>query len=267
MTVDFGSLFVLYLLLGSIVGVMAGLLGIGGGLLVVPALLWLLPQAGIDHSIVMQMALGTSLATIILTSSSSALNHLRLGNVEVALIRSLAPGVIAGGFLGSYVAELIPSQYLPKVFGIIVLLLALQMLLALKFTATRTMPSPLKIVASGGVIGVVSSLAGIGGGSLTVPYLSFHGVEMRKAIGSSSLCGTLIALAGMIGFILHGVQVTNLPSMSLGYVYLPALCGIGVTSILTTRIGAKLTSHLPTSTLKKIFAIFLVFIGSKMFLG
>lgn len=267
MSVDVGSLFGLCLLLGSVVGVMAGLLGIGGGLLVVPALLWLLPQAGIDHSIVMQMALGTSLATIILTSSSAALNHLRLGNVEVGLIRSLAPGVITGGFIGSYVAELVPSQYLPKIFGVIVLLLALQMLLALRFTATRVMPSPFKVAASGGIIGIISSLAGIGGGSLTVPYLSFHGIEMRKAIGSSSLCGTLIALSGMIGFIIHGVQATQLPPMSLGYVYLPALCGIGITSIITTRIGAKLTSYLPTSTLKKIFAIFLVFIGSKMFFG
>ncbi|MDD9177467.1 sulfite exporter TauE/SafE family protein [Aliivibrio finisterrensis] len=267
MSVDFWSIFALYLALGSVVGVMAGLLGIGGGLLVVPALLWLLPQAGIDATIAMQMALGTSLATIIFTSSSSAWNHLRLGNVEVGLIKSLAPGVILGGFIGSYLTELIPAHYLPKVFGVIVLLLALQMLLALKFTATRIMPSPLKVATSGGVIGIVSSLAGIGGGSLTVPYLSFHGVEMRKAIGSSSLCGTLIAIAGMIGFVIHGVNVENLPPMSLGYVYLPALCGISFTSILTTRVGAKLASHLPTPTLKKIFAVFLVFIGSKMFLG
>lgn len=267
MVISVWELFALYLALGSIVGVMAGLLGIGGGLLVVPALLWLLPQAGISSDIVMQMALGTSLATIILTSASSALNHLRLGNVEFKLIKGLAPSVIVGGFLGSYAAELIPSQYLPKVFGVIVLLLALQMLLALKFTATRPLPSPLKVGISGGFIGVISSLAGIGGGSLTVPYLNFHGVEMRKAIGSSSLCGMLIAMAGMIGFIIHGAQVSDLPPMSLGYVYLPALCGVGLTSIFTTRIGAKLTSYLPTPTLKKIFAVFLVFIGTKMFLG
>lgn len=267
MLLDFWSIFALYLALGSVVGVMAGLLGIGGGLLVVPALLWLLPQAGVDSNIAMQMALGTSLATIIFTSSSSALNHLRLGNVEVALIKSLAPGVIIGGFIGSYLTELIPTQYLPKLFGMIVLLLALQMLLALKLTATRAMPSLIKLAASGGVIGVISSLAGIGGGSLTVPYLSFHGVDMRKAIGSSSLCGTLIAIAGMIGFVIHGASADNLPSMSIGYIYLPALCGVSITSMLTTKVGARLASHLPTPTLKKIFAVFLVFIGSKMFLG
>ncbi len=264
---DFFYIFILYLLLGSFVGVMAGLLGIGGGLIVVPALLWLLPQAGVDSNIAMQMALATSLATIIFTSSSSSLNHLRLNNIDINVVKRLAPGVIIGGFIGSYLAELIPAQYLTKVFAIIVFLLALHMLFALKLTAARAMPSALFVTLSGGVIGIISSLAGIGGGGLTVPYLNFYGVEMRKAIGCSSLCGTLLATAGMIGFIIHGVDAVNLPSMSLGYVYLPALCGITITSIFTTKIGAKLTTHLPTTTLKKIFAVFLVFIGSKMFLG
>ncbi|TNF16978.1 MAG: sulfite exporter TauE/SafE family protein, partial [Vibrionaceae bacterium] len=121
------ELMALLLVLGSVVGVLAGLLGIGGGLVVVPALLFLLPQAGISPDIVMQLALATSLATIIVTSGSSALNHLKLGNVDMFVVKWLLPGVLVGGFLGSVIAEWIPNQYLPKVFGVIVLVLALQM--------------------------------------------------------------------------------------------------------------------------------------------
>ncbi|MGR5141360.1 sulfite exporter TauE/SafE family protein [Photobacterium sp. DNB23_23_1] len=255
------------LALGGVVGILAGLLGIGGGLLVVPALVWLLPQAGIDADMVMHIALGTSLASIVLTSGSSARNHFKLGNVDLAIVRSLAPGVILGGLGGSFVAELVPSSMLPKIFAIIVLLLATQMLLSLRFSAQRDMPSGVGTFCSGGVIGVVSSLAGIGGGSLTVPYLNWHGVEMRRAIGCASFSGVLIAIAGMSGFVLAGVGEQTLPAMSLGYVYLPALLGIVLVSMQTTRFGAAWVSYLPTPVLKKIFAVFLLFISIKMFMG
>lgn len=256
----------LLLLLGSVVGFMAGLLGIGGGLIVVPALLFLLPIAGIAPELSMHLALATSLATIIVTSGSSALNHLKLGNVDMFVVKWLMPGVIVGGFLGSIVAELIPTQYLPKVFGVIVFFLAIQMFLSIKATTSRCMPNAWVTMLCGGGIGVVSSLAGIGGGSLSVPFLNRHGVEMRKAVGSSSVCGCVIAISGMIGFILHGYQVENLPQYSLGYVYLPALVAIASTSILTTRIGARYASQLPTVVLKKIFSIFLMCIAVTMLL-
>ncbi|MDE1231970.1 sulfite exporter TauE/SafE family protein [Vibrio aestuarianus] len=256
----------LLLLLGSVVGFMAGLLGIGGGLIVVPALLFLLPIAGIAPELSMHLALATSLATIIVTSGSSALNHLKLGNVDMFVVKWLMPGVIVGGFLGSIVAELIPTQYLPKVFGVIVFFLAIQMFLSIKATTSRSMPNAWVTMLCGSAIGVVSSLAGIGGGSLSVPFLNRHGVEMRKAVGSSSVCGCVIAVSGMIGFILHGYQVDNLPQYSLGYVYLPALVAIASTSILTTRIGARYASQLPTVVLKKIFSIFLMCIAATMLL-
>jgi uncharacterized membrane protein YfcA len=252
--------------LGAVVGVLAGLLGIGGGLLVVPALLFLLPKAGIAQEFAMQMALATSLSTIIVTSGSSALNHLKLGNVEMFVVKWLMPGVVVGGFMGSFIADSIPSQYLPKVFGIIVLLLALQMLLSIRSRSQKTMPTPVKTVACGGGIGVISSLAGIGGGSLSVPFLNHHGVEMRKAVGSSSVCGCVIAISGMMGFIWHGSSVESLPAYSLGYVYVPALVAISCTSVLTTRIGAKLATQLPTPVLKKVFAVFLMFIAATMLL-
>nr|WP_217275075.1 MULTISPECIES: sulfite exporter TauE/SafE family protein [Vibrio] len=254
------------LLLGGIVGVMAGLLGIGGGLIVVPALLFLLPMAGIDPAISMQIALATSLASIIVTSGSSAFNHFKLGNVDMYVVKWLMPGVVVGGFLGANVAEWIPSQYLPKVFGVIVLCLAVQMLFSIKRKSQKIMPGNSATVAIGTGIGMVSSLAGIGGGSLSVPFLNRHGIEMRKAVGSSSVCGCFIAISGMIGFILHGYQAQSLPAYSLGYVYVPALIAIASTSMLTTRIGAKLATSLPTATLKKIFAVFLVFVAGTMLL-
>ncbi|WCE29202.1 sulfite exporter TauE/SafE family protein [Vibrio sp. SCSIO 43137] len=255
------------LFLGGFVGVMAGLLGIGGGLIVVPALLFLLPKAGITADIVMHLALATSLASIIITSGSSALNHLKLGNVSVYVIKWLLPGVVIGGLLGSYVTELIPVDLLPKVFGFIVLFLALQMLLSVKSQKIRSMPSPSVTACSGCVIGVISTLAGIGGGSLTVPYLSRYGVEMRRAIGSSSVCGCVIAISGMAGFIWHGTGAENLPEYSIGYVYVPALLAIVSTSMFTTKIGARLATNLPTAQLKKVFAVFLLFIAGRMLLS
>ncbi|EKO3409433.1 sulfite exporter TauE/SafE family protein [Vibrio fluvialis] len=258
------ELMALLLVLGSVVGVLAGLLGIGGGLVVVPALLFLLPQAGISPDIVMQLALATSLATIIVTSGSSALNHLKLGNVDMFVVKWLLPGVLVGGFLGSVIAEWIPNQYLPKVFGVIVLVLALQMFRSIRATHTKPMPGAVMTTVYGGGIGVVSSLAGIGGGSLSVPFLNHHGVEMRKAVGSSSVCGFMIAISGMLGFILHGYHAEGLPQYSVGYVYLPALVAIASTSMLTTRIGAKLATQLPTKVLKRFFAVFLMFVAITM---
>ncbi|RJX70444.1 sulfite exporter TauE/SafE family protein [Vibrio sinensis] len=260
------ELLLLLLALGAFVGVMAGLLGIGGGLIVVPALLFLLPISGIENEISMHIALATSLASIIVTSGSSAWNHLRLDNVDMFVIKWLMPGVVVGGFVGANLAEWIPTHYLPKVFGIIVLFLALQMLISIKRESQKTMPSNGVTMMYGAGIGVISSLAGIGGGSLSVPFLNRHGVEMRKAVGSSSVCGCVIAISGMIGFIIHGYNVENLPDYSVGYVYLPALAAIASTSMLTTRIGARLASSLPTAVLKKIFALFLIFVAGTMLL-
>lgn len=254
------------LLVGGCVGVLAGLLGIGGGLVVVPALMFILPYAGISEKIVIQLALATSLATIIVTSASSALSHFKLGNVDFYAVKWLMPGVVFGGFLGATIAEWIPNQYLPKIFGVIVFFLAIKMYLSINSQPQGAMPGALMTTVWGSGIGIISSLAGIGGGSLSVPFLNRHGVEMRKAVGSSSVCGLFIALSGMIGFILHGFSVAGLPKYSIGYVYLPALCAIASTSMFTTRIGAKLAVRLSTSTLKKVFSIFLMVVSTSMLL-
>lgn len=260
-------LFSMCLLLGSVVGLLASLLGIGGGLLVVPALVWLLPKAGIASHLVMHITLATSLASTVMTSMASARNHFKLGNIDFSVVKILTPGLIVGGLSGSVVAEIIPSHYLPKIFAGIVLCLAIQMLLSMKVINNKPLPNSLACVSSGSIIGLISSLAGIGGGSLTVPYLSYYGIEMRRAIGTSSLVALLIAVSGMIGFIYAGVGSEALPAFSIGYVYLPALFGIAATSMIATRYGAALVSRLPTSTLKKLFAVLLLVISIKMFLS
>lgn len=259
------ALFFICMLLGSIVGILAGLLGIGGGLLVVPSLSLLLPWAGLSADLAMPMALATSLASIVITSLSSSFSHYRLGNIQMSAIYTLMPGIVIGGFAGSALAHAIPSEHLSKIFALIVMLLALQMLFSMKFSADKAFPSAWKSATIGGFIGVFSSLAGIGGGSLTVPYLNHHGIEMRKAIGTASLCGMILAVFAMIGFIFFGLSSEeSLPQYSLGYVYLPALLGIVCTSVITTRLGAKLASNLPTQIIKRIFAMFLVVVSISM---
>ncbi|QIA64089.1 TSUP family transporter [Vibrio astriarenae] len=260
------ELIVVLCLLGGFVGLMAGLLGIGGGLIVVPALTFLFPLIDVPSDIIMPMALGTSLATIIVTSGSSALNHLRLGNVDFFAVKWLMPGVVVGGFLGAYVAEFIPSAYLPKVFAAIVFCLALQMLLSSRSQKNYPMPSKPVTLSIGSGIGLVSSLAGIGGGSMSVPFLNRHGIEMRRAVGSSSVCGSVLAIAGMVGFILNGVSADDLPSYSLGYIYLPALLAVSLVSALTTRFGAMMATSMPTVQLKRLFAVFLFFVAGIMLL-
>lgn len=253
------------MLLGSVVGLLAGLLGIGGGLIIVPALSLLLPWAGVADEVAMPMALATSLSSIVITSFSSARSHHRLGNLEFPAIYTLLPGLLLGGCMGGVIANAMSSSHLSKLFGVIVLLLSLQMLLSIRFKANHPLPSKWRGSLIGVGIGTISSLAGIGGGSLVVPYLNYHGVEMRKSIGTASFCGMFLALFAMLSFILFGINsAQSLPAFSLGYVYLPALAGIVTTSVLTTSLGAKLTSMLPTQTIKRFFALFLFVVGTSM---
>lgn len=261
-----GELIAVLLVLGLIVGVLAGLLGIGGGLVVVPALHFLLPSIGVSDQLGMRIALATSLACIIVTTSSSVLNNIRLKNIDFYAARSLVPGVVVGGIFGVMLANWIPTEYLPKVFGVIVLGMAVQMFRSVRAKSSKPMPSSFKTTCCGVGIGTVASLAGVGGGSLTVPFLSSRSVEMRKAVGTSSVCAFAIAVSGMLSFTLHGYHADGLPSWSLGYVYLPALLSITITSIFTTKIGVRLAVGLPTTTLKKIFAIFLMIVAGTMLL-
>ena len=256
-----------YLVLGAFAGVMAGLLGVGGGLIIVPALAWIFHQQQITETAIMHLAIGTSLATIVVTSISSVRAHHRRGAVLWPTFWRLTPGIVVGAWLGAAVADALSSFVLQKIFALFVLAMAGQMGFGAKPAPHRDLPGTPGMLATGGVIGAVSAIVGIGGGSLTVPFLTWCNISIRQAVATSAACGLPIALAGALGFIVTGLNATGLPGWSLGYIYGPALVGIAFVSMLFAPLGAKLAHTLPTETLKKVFAIFLALIGFKMLLG
>jgi uncharacterized membrane protein YfcA len=254
---------------GAVAGVMAGLFGVGGGLIIVPALAWLLPRHGVDASVVMQIAIGTSLASISATSISSTLAHHGRSGVLWPVLLRLAPGLMIGAVAGGFVADVLSGGALKKIVGIGALLVSAQMFLDLKPKTPREPrpPGSAELLATGGVIGLLAALIGIGGGSMTVPYLSLRGVSMREAVGTAAAAGMPIAWAGAIGFMLAGQGQPNLPPLSIGYVSLAGFAGIAAASVLTAPLGARLAHTLPPKTLKRAFALMLCSIGLGMLLG
>ena len=261
------STLLFYLTLGLFAGVMAGLLGVGGGLIIVPTLAWIFHHQQVDDAIVMHLAIGTSLATIVVTSISSVRAHHRRGAVLWPIFWRLTPGIIVGAWLGAAIADALPSAVLSKVFAVFVLTVAAQMGFGAKPAPHRELPGTTGMLTAGGVIGAVSAIVGIGGGSLTVPFLTWCNTAIRQAVATSSACGLPIALAGALGFVVTGLNAAGRPDWSLGYVYGPALVGITLTSMLSAPLGAKLAHTLPTEMLKKVFAAFLTLVGVKMLLG
>lgn len=257
----------LYLALGAFAGLMAGLLGVGGGLIIVPVLAGIFQHQQMSAAVIMHLAIGTSLATIVVTSVSSVRAHHQRGAVLWPVVWRLTPGIVIGAWLGAAVADALPSAVLSKIFAVFVLVVAAQMAFGAKPAPHRELPGAPGMLATGGVIGAVSAVVGIGGGSLTVPFLTWCNTAMRQAVATSAACGLPIALAGAIGFIVTGLNAAELPAWSLGYVYGPALVGVAFASMLSAPLGAKLAHTLPAEVLKKVFAVFLMLIGVKMLLG
>lgn len=257
----------IYLGLGAFAGVLAGMLGVGGGLIIVPILAWVFLGQGFDSGVIMHLAVGTSLATIVFTSISSVRAHHRRGAVQWPAVVRLMPGIVFGVFIGALVAERLPTASLRTVFGVFELLVAAQMAFSLLPEAHRALPGRLGMGAAGAVIGGVSAIVGIGGGTLTVPFLLWCGVAMRQAVATSAACGLPIAVAGAVAFAWTGSGNGSLPPSSLGYLYLPALAGVAASSILFAPLGARLAHSLPTAVLKRFFAVFLAVLGVKMLIG
>jgi uncharacterized membrane protein YfcA len=253
-----------FLALGAVAGTMAGLLGIGGGLIIVPVLLWMFQYQGMEPSVVVHLAVGTSLASIIFTSVASIMAHNRRGAVHWRVVAMLAPGVAVGAWMGALIADLLPSVWLQRVFGCFAIIVGLQMASGLQVRAQRAMPGKGEMLAAGGVIGVISAVVGIGGGSMTVPYLYWNSVNIRNAVATSAACGLPIALAGGLGFLIAGWSEQALPAGATGYLYWPALPGIVLASVLFAPIGAHLAHTLPIVMLKRIFALLLLAIGGKL---
>jgi len=256
--------YLLYLTLGAFAGVLAGLLGIGGGLVIVPMLniafeLQNFPEVHIQH-----VALGTSLATIIFTSISSMRAHHKRGAINWSAFWRLAPGIVTGTYLGAWVASILSTMLLKSLFGFFLFYVATQMLTGKKTAGDRDLPGQVGIFGVGNGIGVFSALVGIGGGTLTVPFLSWCNQTMHTSIATAAAVGLPIALAGTTGFVVNGWNVAGIPGPHIGYVYIPAFLGIIATSMLTAPFGAKLAHSLPVAKLKKIFAILLYIVGTKM---
>lgn len=261
------TFFLSCLVLGVVVGFLAGLFGIGGGLIIVPALVYLFPMVGVPNEYLMSMALGTSFSTIIITAFSAAQRHHKHGNVDWQISQFFIPALMISVFLAGLVVSQIPKGEMSKIFAVIVLFLASKMLFSLKKKDVQPKPiTPQSTILAGTIIGALSSMAGIAGGAFIVPYLSGRGLEMKRAIGTSSFCGALLGLAATVSFMVSGWAMPNLPDYSIGYIYLPALLGITLTSFFTSKLGANAANVLPVPVLKKAFAVLLVCIAINMFL-
>jgi uncharacterized protein len=253
-----------YLGVGVVAGVLAGLLGIGGGLVIVPMLVFVLGSQNIPHEHIMHIALGTSMASIIFTSVSSFRAHHKRGAVNWDIVRRITSGILAGTFIGTYIASRLSTNFLKGFFAAFLYYVAIQMLMDRKPKASREFPGRAGMFGVGSSIGIVSSLVGIGGGTLSVPFMMWCNLSIHQAIGTSAAIGFPIAVAGSIGYVLNGAGIASLPRYSLGYIYLPALTGIVCASILTAPLGVRLAHSLPVSKLKKVFAGLLILVGTRM---
>jgi len=253
-----------YLGLGLVVGFFAGLLGIGGGGIMVPVLTMLFIAQGFADTQHIHLALGTSLASIVVTSISSMRSHHQHGAVQWNIVKVMAPGILAGTFMLSYFAHFLSTTFLAILFSIFMSYVGFQMFLNLKPKPTRQLPGTVGISSVGFGIGGLSALVAIGGGSLIVPFLTWCNVKIQQAIGTSSAIGLPIALAGSIGYMLSGSGVGGLPAYTVGYVYMPAVFLISIVSIFSAPIGVRLAHTLPVGVLKKTFAVILLGLAFKM---
>ena len=229
-----------YLLLGSFAGLLAGLLGVGGGIIIVPMLVFVFTWQKIPAAYIQHLALGTSLATIVFTSLSSVRAHHAHQAVNWPVFRRITPGIVAGTLFGTWIASQLSTPFLKIFFIIFTFYVSAQMLLDIKPKPTRQLPGLAGFSLVGGGIGVISSLVGIGGGSMSVPFLAWCNVKMHNAIGTSAAIGFPIALSGAVGYLLNGLSIRDLPAYSAGFIYLPALIGIAAASFCTAPLGARL---------------------------
>ncbi len=250
-----------FLLTGLVTGLIAGLLGVGGGIIIVPTTYFILQYLGYPISVIMHIAVASSLGIIFFTSISSVRSHIKLKNVDFSIIKKWYLGIITGSILGSFLASLVKGETLVLIFITLLLVISLNMFFQKKFIIlAKDLPKNIYInFLISNLIGFFSVMMGIGGGSFTVPTLSSFSKPIHKAVGSSALIGFFIAVPGVIIFTISGSQSEGLPPYSLGYVNLMIVFLVSSTSIFTANIGAKLSSKIKTDTLKKIFAVFLFF--------
>jgi uncharacterized membrane protein YfcA len=257
----------LYFAVGGVAGVLAGLLGIGGGLIIVPMLVFCFSWQGIGGDVLMQMALGTSMASIVFTSVASFRAHHRRGAVHWLVVRRIVLGIFTGTFLGTCVASRMPSALLKGLFVIFLFYVAVQLIIEKAPAPSRQLPGSAAMFGVGNLIGAVSSLVGIGGGTLSVPFMLWCNIPLHPAIGTSAAIGFPLAVAGAVGYLYNGWRHSGLPAHSAGFIYLPALIGLVCASVLTAPLGVWLAHRLPVDRLKRIFALLLMVVGIRMIVG
>lgn len=253
-----------YVVLGVVTGFFAGLFGIGGGAVMVPMLTVLFAAQNLSDSVIVHLALGTSMATIIPTSIASLRAHHQHGAVLWTAVQGLAPGIIVGTFGATFLAALLSPRPLAIFFCCFMLFVATQMILNRKPHPSRALPGLVGLSSVGAVIGGVSALVAIGGGTMTVPFLTWCNVRIQTAIGTSAAVGLPIAVAGTLGYLLNGWGAADLPAHALGFVYWPAVVAMATASLFSAPMGARLAHRLPVATLKKLFAALVVVLALQM---
>lgn len=243
---------------------LAGLLGVGGGLIIVPVLAFVFAAQHFPEAYILHMALGTSLASIAFTSISSLRAHHAHAAVDWPIVRRITPGIVAGTLLGSVLAAWLSTVFLKVFFVAFLFYAGTQMLLNIRPKAARQLPQLTGMFVAGSIIGAVSSLVGIGGGTLSVPFMTWCNVALHRAIGTSAAIGFPIAVAGAFGYAANGYGLAGLPANSFGFIYLPALLGVAIASVLTAPFGARLAHRLPVPKLKRIFAMLLYVLAFRM---
>ena len=256
-----------YLALGGFVGFFSGLLGIGGGSAMVPVLVFIFAAKQFAPNYVVHLALGTGIASILFTSASSVRSHHWRSAVNWRIVRRMVPGVVTGTFCGALLAGYLDVRMLSIAFTALIYYLATRLLLETKPVASRDLPGSTVIALVGGGIGVLSSLSATGGASLVVPFLVKRNIRVHEAIGTAAAIGWPLAAAGTAGYIVSGLTTPGLPEYSIGFVYFPALFWIVIASMLMAPVGARIAHRTPGNTLKKIFAILLYILATKMLLS
>jgi uncharacterized membrane protein YfcA len=252
-----------FALTGVVAGFLAGYLGIGGGLVLVPVLTWLLSRDPATASHATHMAVATSLSTMLLTSLSSILAHHRRGAVSWPLTRQLAPGLLVGALCGALVADQLSSATLAAVFGVFALVVGLHMLLGRKPDVHGQPADGTRNTLAGVIFGAISSIVGIGGGSLTAPWFMWHGTRPQQAIATAAACGYPIAVMGSLSYAWLGRDAIAVP-WSLGYVYLPAFLGISAFTVLAAPLGAAAVHRTAPGQVRRLFGIFLMLMALRM---
>jgi len=258
------SLILILLAMGMAGGFAAGLLGIGGGMVLVPFITMIFTAKQFPPSMVVHMAIATSLATILFTSMSSVRAHHAHGAVLWPIVQRLAPGIVIGSWIGPWVGKQLPTSTLALVFALFVAFSATQMLINKKPSAARDLPGTAGMLAAGGVIGVVSGVVGAGGGFISVPFMTWCNVKIHNAVATSAALGFPIALSGTLSNIYFGWSEPGLPAYSLGYIYLPALAVIASASVMMAPLGARAAHKMPVATLKRVFAVILYALAGYM---